>query len=491
MNELIAPQLPYDMMPRARAAVANVHLQQFVGRATHLKDETRKSVFSTDFGAHGYDALRELAANTKQHALDHLDELLERFIERAEASGSIVHAATDAREACRIALDIAARHDAKTCVKSKSMLTEEIGLVDAFTKAGIETVETDLGEFIIQIDNDAPSHIVTPMIHKDRASAARSFVRVLGSRYTEDPTELTMIAREHMRGLYRRADLGVSGANFLLAEEGAAVVCTNEGNFDLSVGGPKVHIIFVGIEKLLRGARDLAPFLKLLARSGTGQPLTVYTSLVNGPRRAGENAGPEEVHIVLVDAGRTGILGSGERELLRCIRCGACLNACPIYRKVGGHAYGSVYSGPIGAVLTPALNRGLPEGEGLANYPDLPRASSLCGACFEACPVKIDIPTFLLKARSELRERTLSPASETRALGLWRVLAQRPTLFRMAIGAVRMHARMMGAREGERSWIRWAPGPAAGWTNSRDLGVSTSQSFRSWFAEHARKRDAR
>ncbi len=488
MNELIAPNLPYDMMPRARAAIADMHLQQFVGRATHLKDEQRKNVFGDDFGHDGYDALRDLAANTKQHALDHLDELLERFIERAQAAGSIIHAATDARESCGIALGIAARHGAKTCVKSKSMLTEEIGLVDVFTKAGIETVETDLGEFILQIDNDAPSHIVTPMIHKDRASAARSFVRVLGSRYTEDPTELTMIAREHMRGLYRRADLGISGANFLLADEGTAVICTNEGNFDLSVGGPPVHIVFVGIEKLLRGARDLAPFLKLLARSGTGQPLTVYTSFVKGPRRSTDASGPKEVHIILVDAGRTGILASEKRELLRCIRCGACLNACPVYRKVGGHTYGSVYSGPIGAVLTPELNRGSPREEGLANYPDLPRASSLCGACLEACPVKIDIPKFLLHARAELRDRSLSPTSESRALALWRALAQRPMLFRMAMRAARMHARMLGTHDGGIAWIRNAPGPAAGWTSSRDLGIATEQPFRAWFTEHSAKR---
>jgi L-lactate dehydrogenase complex protein LldF len=496
VNELIAPTLPYDMMPRARAAIADVHLQQFVGRATHLKDEQRKSVFGADFGHDDYELLRHVAATTKQQALDQLDVLLEQFIERAQAHGSIVHAAVDAAQACAIALSIAAQHEAKyavkatRCVKSKSMLTEEIGLVDALTRAGIETVETDLGEFILQIDNDAPSHIVTPMIHKDRAAAARSFVRVLGSRYTEDPEELTAIARAHMRGLYRHAHIGVSGANFLLAEEGTAVICTNEGNFDLSVGGPPVHIMFVGIEKLLRGARDLAPFLKLLARSGTGQPLTVYTSFVNGPRRAGESNGPKELHIVLVDAGRTGILGSSKRELLRCIRCGACLNACPVYRKVGGHSYGSVYSGPIGAVLTPELNRGAARAEGLANYPDLPRASSLCGACLEACPVKIDIPKFLLHARAELRTRTLSPASESRALRLWRWLAQRPILFRLAIRASRLHARMLGQNDGRHAWISNAPGPAAGWTQSRDLGIASAQPFRAWFVQHAAERDA-
>ncbi len=499
MNPLIAPVLPFDMKPRARAAVADLKLQQFVGNATHLKDTQRGGIFGRDFGAE-YDHLRTVARDTKQYALDHLDELLGRFIERAEATGAKVHAAATAADACAIALAIARAHAAPgrpmSCVKSKSMVTEEIGLLPAFEAAGIETLETDLGEFILQIDDDAPSHIVTPMIHKDRVATARSFVRELGARYTEDPTELTMIAREHMRGLYRKADIGVSGANFLLADEGAAVICTNEGNFDLSVGGPPVHIVFVGIEKLIRGARDLAPFLKLLARSGTAQPLTVYTSFVRGPRRAGEHGGPKEVHFVLVDAGRVGVLASEKRDLLRCIRCGACLNACPVYRKVGGHSYGSMYAGPIGAVLTPELERAQAGGDaGLANYPDLPRASSLCGACYEACPVKIDIPKFLIHDRARLRERGLSPKSEGATLSLWRWLAERPALFRMAIGAVRLHARMLGERErtkgDDRAWLKSAPGPGAGWTATRDLGVATGERFRDWFAKRDVKRDTK
>ena len=495
MNELIAPKLPFDMKPRAREAVRDLKLQQFVGNATHLKDTQRGGIFGRDFGP-DYDDLRTVARDTKQYALDHLDELLERFIANAEKSGAKVHAAATAADACAIALEIARAHAAKSCVKSKSMVTEEIGLLPAFEAAGIKTLETDLGEFILQIDGDAPSHIVTPMIHKDRVATAKSFVRELGARYTEDPTELTMIAREHMRGLYRAADLGVSGANFLLADEGSAVICTNEGNFDLSVGGPPVHIVFVGIEKLIRGARDLAPFLKLLARSGTAQPLTVYTSFVRGPRRAGEHGGPKEIHFVLVDAGRVGVLASGKRDLLRCIRCGACLNACPVYRKVGGHSYGSMYAGPIGAVLTPELERaqggsGSESGAGLANYADLPRASSLCGACYEACPVKIDIPKFLMHDRARLRERGLSPKSEGATLVLWRWLAERPALFRMAIGAVRLHARMLGVKDGDRSWLKSAPGPGAGWTQSRDLGVATGESFRDWFAHRGKSTEGR
>lgn len=483
MNPLIAPALPFDMKPRARKALADLKLQQFVGHATHLKDNQRGTIVNNDFGA-DFDELRSVARDTKQFALDHLDELLERFIDNARKSGATVHAATTAKEACDIALAIARKHSAHSCVKSKSMVTEEIGLLDAFEGAGIRTLETDLGEFILQIDGDAPSHIVTPMIHKDRAATARSFVRELGAIYTEDPAELTMIARKHMREQYRCADLGVSGANFLLADEGAAVICTNEGNFDLSVGCPPVHVVFVGIEKLIRGASDLPVMLKLLARSGTAQQLTVYTSFVRGPRRAGEFAGPKALHFILIDGGRVDLLASEKRDLLRCIRCGACLNACPVYRKVGGHSYGSMYAGPIGAVLTPELERARSGAQsGLHNYPDLARASSLCGACNAVCPVKIDIPAFLLHDRTRLRKRGLSPSSETQTLRIWQWLAARPSMFRLAMGAIRLHARMMGVRDGDRAWIERAPGPGAAWTSTRDLGIATREDFRKWFAQ--------
>ena len=475
--------------------------------AATLPAETRASVYQSTKATHEKrtrllfdqfadpDRLRALAGEIKQHAIENLDTYLPQAEARLRANGAQVHWAGTAEAACAHVLRIMRDRGATKMVKAKTMVSEEIELADYLGRHGIEALETDLGEFILQIDGDAPSHIVTPMIHKDRVATAKSFVRELGSRYTEDPEELTKIAREHMRGLYRAADIGVSGANFLLADEGSAVICTNEGNFDLSVGGPPVHIVFVGIEKLIRGARDLAPFLKLLARSGTAQPLTIYTSFVRGPRRTGEHGGPKEVHFVLVDAGRVGVLASEKRDLLRCIRCGACLNACPVYRKVGGHSYGSVYAGPIGAVLTPELERAQSGSNGLTNYPDLPRASSLCGACYEACPVKIDIPKFLLHDRARLRERGLSPASEESVLRVWRWLAERPALFRLAIGAARLHARMLGQREvtqdGDRAWLTRAPGPGAGWTATRDLGFATGESFREWFAKHDNARGAR
>ncbi|MCA9283749.1 MAG: lactate utilization protein, partial [Phycisphaerales bacterium] len=424
-SSLLDPPLPYRMHDRLERAARDLQLQQFVANATRSKLDGRIEACRAAFGDR-YDELRLLAGRIKQHTLDHLDHYLDRFVERAAAAGTTVHFATDAAEANAIVLAIAQRRGARLCVKSKSMVTEETRLVPALEAAGVETVETDLGEFIVQLDHDAPSHIVTPMIHKDRTAVARAFVRELGAEYTEDPSRLTMIAREHMRGLYRRADLGISGANFLVADSGALVICTNEGNADLCVGTPPVHIAVVGIEKLVPSLTELPVFLKLLARSATAQPLTIYTTLVAGPRRPEERDGPEEMHVVLVDNGRIELLRPETRELLRCIRCGACLNACPVYRKAGGgHAYGAVYSGPIGAVITPLL-------KGLENYPDLPQASSLCGACARACPVAIDIPHHLVRLRGELVRRRIEGPLARLVYATWNAALHRPWSYALA-----------------------------------------------------------
>ena len=403
-GSVLFPTTPYSIVDRSDRATRDVQLQQFVNKATLSKDRIRKSVNAEAFGDR-LDAARTLAGDIKQHTLDHLDHYLETWIDNAEAAGVTVHYAKDAAGANKIAVDIARENAAKLCVKSKSMVTEETHLLPELEAVGCEVVETDLGEFILQIDNDAPSHIVTPMIHKDKTAVARAFVRELGAEYTEDERELAMIARRHLREKYRHADLGISGGNFLVAETGSLVLCTNEGNGRLCTTVPKIHIAFVGIEKLIPRLADLGVMLKLLARSSTGQPLTVYTHIVTGPKRAAEPDGPEQVHVVLIDNGRTDVLREETREMLRCIRCGACLNACPVYRKIGGHAYGSVYSGPIGAILTPVL-------KGLDHYPDLPHASSLCGACYEACPVKINIPKYLIQLRGELIDAR-SPSSAT------------------------------------------------------------------------------
>ncbi len=479
------PKLPYDMGPAAAKATGDRKLQQFVHSATRIKDHGRVSACREAFGDR-YDAVRELAGRIKQHTLDHLDGYLDRFIDRAEAAGARVHFAADAREANDICLSIARANACRLCVKSKSMVTEETHLLPELERAGIETLETDLGEFILQLDHDAPSHIVTPMIHKDRSAVARAFVSELGAEYTEDPARLTAIAREHMRRKFRGADLGISGANFLIAETGSIVVCTNEGNADLAMGCPPVHIAFVGIEKLIPSLEHLPVFLKLLARSATAQPLTIYTSLITGPRRATETEGPRQLHIILLDNGRTEILRSEARELLRCIRCGACLNACPVYRHAGGgHAYGAVYSGPIGAVLTPHLR-------GLENYSDLPRASSLCGACYEACPVKIDIPTQLVALRKALVDRgTLGPAS-TLAYRAWAWLLGRPRLYRLSQSLGRISLRLMSGARGhgdglrDGAWLADAPGPLGAWTGERDFPTPPSSAFRDWWKRQGR-----
>lgn len=486
------PALPYDLKPAAARAARDVQLQQFVNSATRLKDTARTRTCDDTF-AERYDALRRLAGEVKQHTLDHLDTYLDQFITNSEKAGCRVHFAPGADDANAICLEIARVHGVTRCVKSKSMVTEETHLLPALERAGIETIETDLGEFIIQLDGDAPSHIVTPMIHKNRASVARAFQRDLGSRYTEDPRELAMIAREHLRQKYREAHLGISGANFLIADTGSIVLCTNEGNADFCVAGPRVHVAFVGIEKVIPRLSDLPLFLKLLARSATAQPMTVYTTLITGPRRAGEHDGPDEVHIILLDNNRSKLLEDESRELLRCIRCGACLNACPVYRKLGGgHAYGSVYSGPIGAVLTPAL-------KGVENYPDLPHASSLCGACFEACPVHIDIPKHLVRLREKMVKEHHTPWVERAAMNMWGWSMRSSMLYGMGAIGGRVAASLLASTEGvaERAsrdgteevegrdssprWITSAPGPVQNWTDVRDLPAPAERAFRHWW----------
>ena len=450
---LLDPELPYAMGPRIAAALADPQLLRFVHDATTAKDAARKQVCAEAFGAR-YEALKAQAAARRQATLDDLDRHLGEFVRKARAAGVQIHFAADAAAARAIVLGLAQRIGAKLCVKAKSMATEEIQLLPALEAAGIETLETDLGEFIVQIDHDAPSHIVMPMIHKDRAAAARALQRATGAEYTEDPGRLTRIAREHMRAKYRRADLGISGANFLIAETGSLVLCTNEGNADFCVAGPRVHVAVAGIEKVIEKLADLPLFVRLLARSATAQPQTVYTTTITGPRRPGEHDGPEEVHIVLLDNGRRELLRPATRELLRCIRCGACLNACPVYRKVGGgHAYGAVYSGPIGAVLMPGFR-------GVANYPDLPQASSLCGACKEACPVGIDIPAHLIRLRGEL-QRSVLPLR----LAAW--VLRRPWWFRWALHGARLAVRVL---------------PRLGaWAREREFPRAPREDFRTWW----------
>jgi len=465
------PSLPYDMHARTHGFIADEKVQKFVNKATLFRDGGRKEYTAEVFGDK-HDDVRDLAGRIKRHTLDNLDYYIGQFVDNATAAGAKVHFALGAEEANQVVLDIVKQEGLTKCVKSKSMVTEETHLVPELEKAGIETVETDLGEFILQIDDDAPSHIVTPMIHKDKTDVARAFQRELGAEYTEDEKELTMIAREHLRGKFREADLGISGGNFLIAESGSIVICTNEGNGRFCTTAPRVHIAFVGIEKLVPTYEHLGVFLKLLAKHATAQPLTVYTHLMTGPKRDAEHDGPEQMHIVLIDNGRTNVLRDEDyRDALRCIRCGACLNACPVYRKTTGHAYGSVYGGPIGAVITPLF-------KGLDNYPDLPNASSLCGACYEACPVKIDLPQMLIKLRRDMVDERVTKFTD-RVMYKAGAFGFKHSWAYTTGGAIQKFAlRLLASADG---YIHNAPGPAKPWTQQRDLPAPAKQNFRSWW----------
>src|SRR5204862_203005 len=362
-------------------------------------------------------------------------------------------------EAKRTIIDIATRANCTRCIKSKSMVSEEIDLVPALEAAGIDVVETDLGEFIVQISHDRPSHLVAPIVHKDRASIAKLFSEYFGTPYNDDPQSMTMQARKYLRDKFRRADFGMTGGNFLVAETGHVCCVENEGNQRQSITTPRVLVSLVGIEKVVPRMVDLAVMLKLLARSATGQPITIYTNIFGGPREAGERDGPEEFHLVLMDNGRSEILASEEyRETLRCIRCGACLNACPIYRKIGGHAYGSVYPGPIGALITPLF-------QGLEKFKDLPQASSLCGACYEACPVKINIPKHLINLRRDINRCHINSALERVVYRSWAWAMKWPLLYN-AIGAFQKFE--LRRRAKETGWVKELPAVASGWTQIRD-----------------------
>jgi L-lactate dehydrogenase complex protein LldF len=420
----------------------------------------------------GFDRLRDAGRELKRHTIENLDYYLAQFTASVERNGGKVHWASTADEACRIVVDLVRRSAAQEVVKAKSMVGEEVELNHALEAAGIRAIETDLGEFIIQLAGERPAHIVAPAIHKTREEVADLFVEHVKSERTLVPEELTGIARVALREMFQKAGVGVSGANFAVAETGTVVTIENEGNIRLCTTVPRVHIALIGIEKLIPRLADLGVFLRLLGRSGTGQALTTYTSLLTGPRREGED-GPEEMHVVMIDNGRTKSLADPKmREMLYCIRCGACLNTCPVYRKIGGHAYGWVYSGPIGALVTPELT-------GIGQARELPFASSLCGACREVCPVKINIPDLLLHLRSEAQEhapkRGDGMLSERLTFRLWAWAMRHPFVYALGARLARWGQGLV-ARQG---WIRKIPAyPASQWTKERDFPALAPQSFR-------------
>ena len=374
-------------------------------------------------------ALRVLAGQIKQHTIEHLDRYLEKATAELERHGARVHFAADAESACRQVADILEARGARRVVKAKTMVSEEIELAHYLEGKGVACVETDLGEFVVQINHDSPSHIVKPIIHMNRREVAVAFEENGLGAYDDTPEVITRRAREYLRKKYLEADAAITGANFVSAESGRVVLVTNEGNSRFSIAATRCHIALVGIEKLVPGDRERGLFLNLLARSGTGQQLTVYTEFHRGPARSGQPDGPDEMHVVFLDNGRSDILAGSCREILRCIRCGACLNVCPVYRQASGHAYRSVYAGPVGAVLSPLLGASPRRSLELA---DLPRASTLCGACHEVCPVDIPIEELLLRLRDKAkREGVRSPA--TPGMGAWSRLASQPFAWRAAL----------------------------------------------------------
>ncbi|NML20345.1 iron-sulfur cluster-binding protein [Pseudoflavitalea sp. G-6-1-2] len=363
---------------------------------------------------HDVHLARERAKNVKWRAIEMLDTYLEEFESNITRRGAKVIWAEDAKQALEAVMKICEEKNCKTIVKSKSMVTEEIHLNDYLEKKGIESVETDLGEYIQQLDGEPPYHIVTPAMHKSKEDVAKLFYDKLGTAPNLSPSELTLIAREKLRTKYVEAEIGITGANFLIADIGGIAVTENEGNARLSASFPKTHIVIAGIEKLIPSMTDLALFWPLLATYGTGQRITVYNTIVTGPKQANEVDGPEDMYVILLDNGRTNILANEKtRESLYCIRCGACLNACPVYKNIGGHAYGTTYSGPIGSVITPQLKE-------MGDWKHLSYASSLCGNCTEVCAVKINLHELLLENRHEAVEEGAATFSEKFAWKIWK-----------------------------------------------------------------------
>lgn len=419
-----------------------------------------------------FDALRQQGKEIKEYALSQLDVNLGALADRVEEAGGKVFWAQTGEEARQYIADLAGARGVKLAVKSKSMTTEEIDLNDSLAEVGVEAVETDLGEYIIQLAGERPSHLLAPAIHKTKEQVAELFSEKLGEDLPNDIGALTLAARRALRQKFLNADMGITGANFAVAESGTIVLITNEGNGRLATSLPPVHVAVVGIEKVIPTLSDLSVLLKLLIRSAAGQKISSYVTMVSGPRRGWEIDGPREFHLVLLDNGRSRILNSEYRQSLHCLRCGACLNVCPVYGKIGGHAYGWVYPGPIGAVITPLYN-------GLKENRDLPHASTLCGACMDVCPVMIDLPEMLLKLRRDEAEQKFG--------GLWERLAFK--FWNYGVGSEgkynffsRLGRKMQSpfVRNGK---IAKPPFPLSRWAKERDFPPLAENSFRERWAD--------
>lgn len=458
---------------RVDTALHDAQLHMALDRATGRFTALRAKAFASLADA---DGVRDRARLIRAHTLSKLDVYLAQFADAVEAVGGHVHWAVDSEAVGRIMLDIARRNNVKRIVKGKSMVSEEVELNHALLADGIDVIETDLGERIIQLAGETPSHIIAPVIHKTKEQIGELLHEKLGAPLTHIPEEITATARESLRQDFLSADMGITGVNFGVADSGTICIVTNEGNGRMTSSLPRVYVALMGIERIVPMFDDLGVMLQVLSRSATGQKLTVYTNLITGPRRDGEPDGPDEMHVVLVDNGRSRVLAGEMAEILYCIRCGACLNVCPVYQQVGGHAYGSVYPGPVGAVLTPALG-------GIAQWSELPHASSLCGACREVCPVRINIPRMLLELRDEGHRAGKSPLWLKSGLGMYRIAATHPRLFKLALFFARISTRLVG-RSG---WLKRLPAPLNGWTKQRDFPSFAREPFSAQFRKRSTK----
>jgi L-lactate dehydrogenase complex protein LldF len=465
---------------RAGEKVRNPVLQRALQKAKPLFVGKRaKGIAALAEEGLDFETLRTACEGIRNRTLADLDVWLDIFEERAKASGAEVLWARDGEEVGRLVVDIARRHGVTKATKSKSMLSEEAHLNEALAAAGIRPVETDLGEYIVQLAGETPSHIIAPAVHKTieevEALFAKEHGRPIATRTSADIPDMTREARQVLRQHFLSAEMGISGANFLIAETGTAALVTNEGNGRMVTTLPKVHVVVTGIEKIVPTLEDFATLMRLLPRSATGQSISNYVSLLTGTRREGDHDGPEKTVFILVDNGRAKLLGSAYQDMLRCIRCGACMNHCPVYFSLGGHAYGWVYPGPMGSVLTPLYT-------GIENALDLPHASTGCNQCGSVCPVRIPLPKLMHQLREEQVERGLRPWSERLALAAWAWVARQPALYRWL---TRRAVRYLNWLAGDDGRIRIF-GLAPGWTAGRDLPVASGRTFHELYK--ARKR---
>jgi len=455
-------------------ALADIQLQTALDRGTTRGVSARIGAMAETTDAA---ALRHQARLARERALNRLPDLLEQLERNVIANGGHVLWARDAAQLNHVILELCQKHGVRRVTKGKSMVTEESALNHALEAHGIEVTESDLGEYIIQLAGETPSHIVFPMLHKTKEATARLLHEKLGMPLTDRPEEMTRFVRGVMRSKYLEADMGISGVNFAIAETGTIATVENEGNNRLSISTPRVHVAVMGVEKVIATWEDYAVLVQLLARSATGQRLSVYNNLISGPRRPDEPDGPEFFYLVILDNGRSRILATEYAESLACIRCGACLNACPVYQNIGGHAYGWVYPGPIGSIVSPLLL-------GPTRAPKLPYASSLCGACQAACPVEIAIPDMLLKLRRDLVQAGDPTPGWRIGMKLWAIAFRSPALYRLGSRLAGWLTRRLAGRKG---YLRWLPPPFNGWTASRDFPAFGAPSFRERYARRATK----